>query len=54
MDNSDDELNVNMNNNIRPYMYAPGVNDLPSESESGSDSTESDKEFGERSKNTAG
>jgi len=33
-------------------MYEPGVNDLPSESESGSDSSESNEEVGERSGNT--
>jgi len=46
MDNSDDELNVNINNNVRSYIYEPGVNDLQSESESGSDSSESDEEVG--------
>jgi len=52
MDNSDDELSVNINSNVRPYMYEPGVDELPSESESGSDSSESDEEVGERSGNT--
>ena len=40
--NSDDKLNLNVNNNVRPYMYEPEIDDLPSESnsESGFDSSE--------------